>query len=274
MPVGSPPPLPRWPHNGDGCGESIPASRWQHRSTRRPLPTPTLLGSQHPGVPGGQVAVTVAGGGGGRGRHGLLQRLRFPASSGLGFNYLNCNADGEMEAGSGGSTHGGCPHPAENLLAARGWGLSSNRARPCVPPAPPPRGWGAGVAVPAAPQLRGGGEGGGGLVLGGGGHRGLGGSGGHVGRDVGGWEWGDPRRGGIFAAPVAAVTALGGHGGTPTPIGITAAGGPHPHPSPQPRPQLSAQRCISPNRTEPHRRPTCLALSSRSSSRARLCQTR
>lgn len=29
-----------------------------------------------------------------------LQRLRFPVSSGLGFNYLKCNATGEREAGN------------------------------------------------------------------------------------------------------------------------------------------------------------------------------
>lgn len=38
-----------------------------------------------------------------------LQRLRFPASSGLGFNYLNCNATGEKEAGNPPGKH---PHPA------------------------------------------------------------------------------------------------------------------------------------------------------------------
>lgn len=77
-----------------------------------------------------------------------LQRLRFPASSGLGFNYLNCNATGEREAGNlpgdapaapllagwGGSQAGGpsgSPHPEKNppgLLGLGGLCLGSIRA--------------------------------------------------------------------------------------------------------------------------------------------------
>lgn len=83
-----------------------------------------------------------------------LQRLRFPASSGLGFNYLNCNATGEREAGnspgdmpavplchrlagegSQAGGHGGSPHPEKNLPGLLGLGGCTPAASgPCVPP--------------------------------------------------------------------------------------------------------------------------------------------
>lgn len=46
-----------------------------------------------------------------------LQRLRFPASSGLGFNYLNCNATGEREAGNPPGDAPAAP------LSPAGWGV-------------------------------------------------------------------------------------------------------------------------------------------------------
>lgn len=52
-----------------------------------------------------------------------LQRLRFPASSGLGFNYLNCNATGEREAGNPPGKH---PHPAPS---PGGWEVPGLRGK-------------------------------------------------------------------------------------------------------------------------------------------------
>lgn len=88
----------------------------------------------------------------------FLQRLWFPASSGLGFNYLNCNATGETEAGNppgdapAASLHprpaggfpgwgtSGSPHLAKNPPCLRGLGgLRPGSIRALCPLLPAPR---------------------------------------------------------------------------------------------------------------------------------------
>lgn len=135
-------PPPAGPHNGSGCGGSCRlhpggsiTARWPPRF--RASPGSIRRGPQHPGVPGA-----------GLGEQGCSAQPRrrppssacgFPASSGLGFNYLNCNATGEREAGNpsgdvpvaplchrlageGVPGLGGTPHPEENLPGLLGQG--------------------------------------------------------------------------------------------------------------------------------------------------------
>lgn len=90
--------------------EPSPASRRELRGTMTPVSRITRVHPAWPSVPWGLR--TWAEGLGmlsTASPSASLQRLRFPASSGLGFNYLNCNATGEREAGNPLGKH---PHPA------------------------------------------------------------------------------------------------------------------------------------------------------------------
>lgn len=122
-----------------GAVACIPVGASQHDGPPRFRASPGSIrrGPQHPGVPGA-----------GLGEQGCSAQPRrrppssacgFPASSGLGFNYLNCNATGEREAGNpsgdvpvaplchrlageGVPGLGGTPHPEENLPGLLGLG--------------------------------------------------------------------------------------------------------------------------------------------------------
>lgn len=90
-----------------GAIACIPAGAWQHNDPRSCI---TRVHPARPSVPWGWR--TRAEGPGmlsTASPPASLQRLRFPASSGLGFNYLNCIATGEREAGNPPGKH---PHPA------------------------------------------------------------------------------------------------------------------------------------------------------------------
>ena len=77
-----------------------------------------------------------------------LQRLWFPASSGLGFNYLNCNATGEREAGN---LPGDAPAALLHHRPAGGSRVGGHRVSP-YPERKPPGLLGLGGCIPVAPE--------------------------------------------------------------------------------------------------------------------------